>query len=569
MRKIIAFLILLTATSMALNITFIEPSNTTYSYGEIPIKIEVSNHTDLGNISSVSFELKRGNVVLQTKDATEEGEVYASSFTIETAGEYEVKATVKFDNDGGITQQSNTTTFEVNSSKMSIILTSPRNITYAYSPEIKLSVDAGGVFIHDVKVTATIYSNGSKLSELNVPEGRNYYRQSTNLTAGFYRMELTASKGSQTVSTDVEFTITGEVNGTFIPGNKLLNIVRISPASSKFELGSKTKIEVQLIDISTGGKLRRSDADVEAKVITPSETKNIKLAFDDDISNPSYSAPLLLNERGWYEIFLETHLKGYENASLHFPPIKVGKEAVVLPADMGCAQGICMKIKSPKANEIFPINETIGLSVQLLEDDEEHTPISDAKVTASAGSENVVLDYQKNGEYYAEIGPLEEGNYDLTIAADWKNVGVTNTSSFTVSPNQLHIVPVFPVQDENITEKSITVQVDVLDQADDVVAGVNVRAIITTPSGFSHDLKLKRNAETGHYEAKFTFADTGNHSVKLTAMEPGYVSATKDFSFSHCEKEEQLLSTGQDELLLIVIIVGIVLVLLAIWKAFL
>lgn len=566
MKKAIALLLLL-STATAVEINFIEPSKTEYSFGEIPVKVEILNYTDFGNISSTTFELMRDNVILETKEAVEKDGMYVSSFSIETQGEYTLKATVKLDKDGEQSQYSNTTSFTINSSRIALSLVSPGNMTYASSPEIKVTVTASGVFVHSADVKAVIYSNGSKVTEFTVPEGRNYYRKTTSLTPGFYKLHVTASKDGQSVTDEVEFTITGEVNGTFIPGNKLLKINRISPVASKFEVGSKTDIIVQLIDVASGSKLRKPDADVEAKVITPSATRIIKLAFKDDIANPTYTTPLLLNEKGWYEIVVKANLKGYENATLYFPPIKVGKESVQLPAEMGCAQGICMKIITPKINDVLPINDTIKISVQLLQDTEEYPPISDATVTARVESENIQLEYQKNGNYYGELGPLKEGSYELTVMADWKDASISNTSVFMVSPNQLKIVPVVPTPGENVTEKGITVQVDVLDQDGDVVAGANVRAIITTPVGYVHDLRLKRNAETGHYEAKLTLTDVGTHSMKIIASEPGYVSAVKEFNFEYWEAEESLPFT-QNELMLIVLIIGIVLVLLAIWKAF-
>jgi hypothetical protein len=553
----------LLASACAFEIGFDEPTGE-YAYGTIPVVARFTNDSHAITNASLKAELLKGKVILDTKQMTRSGDKYTSSFSIEESGTYAIKASTSY----GETLYENSTSFEVNSSKISLVIASPENKTYAASPPLKASVTAAKQFVHDATVNAIVYRSDVKYAELELPEGRNYYEQSTSLVPGFYKVVVTASSGGQKISGSVEFTITGEVNGTFIPGNMLLEIARAPPLANKYATGTKTEINVVLVDKASGQKLRKPEADVEARVLTPSATKEIKLAYKDDAVNPTYSTPLLLDEKGWYEIIIKASLQGYSNATLLFPPLKSGEEPLQLPADMGCANSMCLKLHAPASGETFPANETVKVRVQLLEDVEEHPPISGAKITARTGAEKAELSYEKNGYYTGELGPLQNGEYGLTVTADWQGKSVANTTSFTVSPDKLLIELVYPAQGENVTEEFITIQARVVDQGGEVVAGANARAIVTTPTNALHEAILERNAETGNYEASYTFSEGGAHKVKVVASKQGFVSASKEFSFDHWVAEQKPFSVSEQDILLIALLVGIIIVLLAVWKAF-
>ncbi|MCD4740002.1 hypothetical protein K8R43_02280 [archaeon] len=553
--------IILLASASALDINFEEPTGE-YAYGTIPVIVQLIDNTTEIQDAELTAELREGNVVIETKELVK-GNTYTCSFEIKEAGSYTVKVYAEYNG----SDYENSSSFKVTTSKLFLEITSPENKTYASSPDIKASVKAAGKFVHDAQVTAKINSDDTEI-ELTVPEGRSYYRAETELGPGYYQIIVTAEKDEQTVQETVDFTITGEINGVFIPGEQKMEIKRAAPVKSKYSVGSKTDINILLVNTATGEKLRKSNAIVEARVITPSIIKEIRLAYKDDQVNPMYTTPLLLDEKGWYEILVTASLEGYSNTSTVFPAIKAGEEVVPLPEAMGCANGFCMKIHAPDFGQTFPVNDTVSLKVQVLEDTNEHPPISDAEVIASTDSDSTTLEYEKNGYYSGEIGPLKEGGHEVTFTATWKDQLNSNSTSFYVSPSRLMIKLVYPMSGDNITEEYITVQVQVLDESGETVAGANARANIETPSKAVHNIDLARNAETGYYESSFTFTDAGVYSVKVIASEQGYVSNSKEFEFTHWKEEAQPLSLG-DDWLLIVLIIGIAVVALAIWKAFL
>lgn len=564
MRKILLAIILLAgAANAALVINFEEPSGE-YAFGTIPVLANFTNGSETITDASLKAELKKGNVVLDTEEMVRTGDLYSCSFNIEEGGDYTVRAFTTYLEES----YESTRDFSVNSTRISIEIVSPENKTYMFSPEFKVNVLGAGKFVHGAEVSALVYRGGEEKEERLLPEGNGFYRASTDLIPGFYRIEVKASKDGQEVEEEVEFIVSGEVNGTFIPGEKIMTIERAPPLSSKYQVGSKTSINVLLIDKLTGEKMRVSDADVEAEVVTPSKTREIKLAYEDDMLNPKYTGELLLDEKGWYEISISAFLDGYSNATLEFTPINVGSEVIELPADMGCAEGICIKVHYPVMGETYPMNDTVPVRLQLLEDTDSKPPIDDAQVWAKNDQDEENLSYDKNGYYEGEIGPLQEGEQEVMFLAEWEDVAISNTTSFFVSPDRLKIALVNPKEGSNVTEEFVMLEVRVTDQEGEVIPGVNARAVITSPTKALSNPKLSRNAETGNYEEEYTFSEEGTHKVKVVVSKPGFVSATREFSFRH-EKEEETMQFDSTAILVVVLLVGIVLVLLAVWKGLL
>ena len=545
MRKIIALLLLVAFVSAA-GINFTEPSGT-YGYGAIPVSLEFT-----GN-GTITLQLVKDGLVLKTKTI---GEPYAASFEVLNRGTYEIRASAEYNE----TTYENSTTFEVNSSKIYITVLAPKNQTYSGTIPLEVVPQQDNSFLHKADVTVTV---GGK--SYTLPEGQNSYRSEASLTAGIY----TAVIDVNGETAEVSFTVAGkatEGNETiYLPGLGKMEIKRISPSRAGYVPGDSVDIAVYLLNQNAQ---RVSGATAEAIVKSPGGLRReIPLQEMTISGKPVYKISYTFSRDGFYEVMVSAAKEGYENASLYMPPIKVGEEAPQLPEDVFCRQGICIRVESPSETETYPDGSTVGLRVQLVEE-QAVSPIAGANVTASWGNTTQTLAYDWNGYYYNTSGNMDKGDYLITFHAESNGKSVEKNSTLHISPDQLVISAINPVPGGNVTTDFTTVQVKITDQAGEIVTDADIRAIITTPLTGTRTVPLSRNTATGYYEAEYTFANSGQYTLKIVASKIGYVSSEALYTIEVAKTPESIRLTEQD-VVIGALIIGVLIVIATLWKALL
>ena len=545
MRKIFA-LILLVAAASAVGINFTEPSGT-YNYGTIPVSASFE-----GN-SSVTFQLVKGGIVLDTKTV---GEPYSTSFEVLERGSYEIRASAEYNG----TLYENSTAFEVNSSKVYITVLAPKNQTYSGTVPLEVVPMRDNSFLHGAEVTVTIAGTAYTL-----PEGQNSYRSEAELGPGRY----TAIASVEGEAASVSFTVAGaaaEGNETeYFPSLKSMEIKRISPNRAEYMPGDSADISAFLL--GQDGQ-RISGATVKATIKSPDGLKKeIPLQETLISGKPVYKISYTFSQDGFYEVMVSATDEGYKNASSYMPPIKVGEEAPQLPKGVFCQQGLCIRVESPSETETYPDGSSVGMRIQLVEESTV-SPVAGANVTASWGNTTKALAYDWNGYYYNSTGNMSKGNYVITIHAEKDGAEVEKDTSLHISPDQLVISAISPAAGANVTTDFTTIQAKVADQNGEVVTNADVRAIVTTPLTGTRTVPLSRNTATGYYEAEYTFADSGQYTIKIVASKIGYVSSEALYTIDVAKPPENMQLTDQD-VVIGALIVGVLIVIATLWKALL
>ena len=138
--------------------------------------------------------------------------------------------------------------------------------------------------------------------------------------------------------------------------------------------------------------------------------------------------------------------------------------------------------------------------------------------------------------------------------------------TFLVSPHSLKIMPITPQMGENVTTSFTNIQVKLTDEGGEIVTGANVRAIIDTPTTGRRTVSLDRDVTTGYYKSKFTFGGKGTHTVKIVASKIGYVSGEQVYTFEASPPEEAS-PIGTQDIIVIALIIGVILVIATLWRA--
>jgi autotransporter translocation and assembly factor TamB len=546
------------ASAMQVNVT--EPSGT-YYHGGIPIKAQLLDNSGnpIAN-DDVDFRaaLYKSNIKLDQITLGRSGEYYTGVFNILERGDYLVRFTVYW-NDSSYT---NSRSFKANSSQMYVSIAAPTNTTYNGDVPITVDVTMDNSFVHAAKVTAQISSK-----EVDVPEGQNHYSTTMTLAAGHYEVTVKAEKDGQAAEAKQSFSVSGEIiaedNTTaYIPGPRVLTLKKITPDKGQYPVGDDLEISVMALDSQN---VKMEDAMVTASVKTPSQTLSLTLPLKDDPVNPKYTATIRLSESGYYEAHVTATKEGYTNASAYFGPFRAGVALPEMPEDVVCGVNYCMRITSPSGFETYPTSAPVELRAQVIERTT-ITPVQDAALTVTIGSETFTLAYDWNG-YYAISVNATEGEQNAEFLANWNGEVIKGNLSFIVSPHSLKLTPISPSIGQNVTAKFTTLQVKVTDEAGEIVTGANVRAIIRGADGASHTVTLERDVASGYYQSEYSFSGTGTHDVKLVASKAGFVSGEQLYSFIATMPEEQLVTT--QDIIIIALIAGVIIIIATLWRALL
>jgi hypothetical protein len=113
----------------------------------------------------------------------------------------------------------------------------------------------------------------------------------------------------------------------------------------------------------------------------------------------------------------------------------------------------------------------------------------------------------------------------------------------------------------------MTFKTEVTDDYGETIPEANVRAVITGPDGSTKNIKMERDLETGYYQTPFTFQKQGNYSLRVVASKYGFVSGQEENRFNVFLPQEEPFAFGESQVLLLVLLIGVIVVALALWKA--
>ena len=551
MKKVLALLLLVLAASAA-TLDLTEPTGE-YAQGVIP----VSARFEAGE--TVTFELLKGGMLLETKQYSSPTTDYSQSFNVTEQGTYTVRARISYNG----TDYENTTSFDVTSSRIYLTILSPVDKTYYDSVQLEAEATQDNSFLHDADVTVVIGE-----SSYSLPEGQNSYRLTVYLTPGYYTADFTASKGGESEAKSVSFVMGGEVTSgnetEYLPGTTPMEIRRVSPSRAQYSSGEEMEVTIYLLDNQNE---RVAGADTAVVMKTPGGLEQ-QISLGETLvgGKTVYTVKYTFAEDGFYEVKATASKAGHKPAELYMPAIRVGEEAPELPEDVFCQYGMCIRVETPSETETYPDGTSVTMRVQLIE--EAVRPIADAVVTASWGNTTLELDYDWNGFYENITGNLTQGDHIVTFTASKGGVSVSKNITLHVSPDHLVIAPINPVPGGNSTDEFTTMQVRITDQNGEIVTGVNVRVIVTTPLTGTHTVQLSRNTGTGYYESEYTFADTGQYTLRLVASKIGFVSTEMVYTFDAVVAEEGFALTEED-VVIAALIIGVLLIIATLWKALL
>jgi len=339
----------------------------------------------------------------------------------------------------------------------------------------------------------------------------------------------------------------------------------LDPTQGQYPLGYKGEVNVFFTDY-TGAKMKNSNITATANIKTPTQEYVEILEYKDDLLVPKYSADIMFSESGYYYVKVNAELQGYQSASKSFSPILVGEQNVPLPEGTECENDVCLNTMEPEEYGTYAMAEQAEIRVQVIEEEGNHNPITDTEVSATIGGTLVELEYEYNGMYVGALPLLEEGTYTIVFTASAGNNTVSKQMTVFISPHALSIKPIYPRAGDNVTVETVVLQVEVTDEAMDIVPGANTRVIVTSPSTGAHTIPLERNVETGYYEASYTFSDAGQHSMKVTTSKQGHVSGETYLVFEVAIIPEEFIFQERD-LLVVLVSIGILVILITVGKA--
>ena len=511
--------------SSKVEVSIVKPTGD-YGAGTIPVQLEVKVGGEEGNTTAT---LSAGNI---TKT------VYPPYVDVIDLGEgdYTITATVSADNNNA------TATSDIHVSKdiLRTDIVNPRNQTYSKSIPVDADVWSNSVFVHHIQVTGKVYENGTLVYAFPIPESQDHYSTTINLDPGYYKLVVEANRDDNIVRDTIYFGVEGivQTNNTtvVIPKKKEMDwgIIWTDLKRRYYSKGAEGVIAVILRDPFTG--LEIPNANVSCCVFVDAHKECFQLNGDG-----VYQNKYMFGEEGWYEIKVNASALGYEKAMISFPPIQVGKPEIKPPAGYEEIDNYMFTIMSPEKDKTYPENKGLPLRIQLLT--KEGMPVTDANVTARLVGIEFPLDYDINGEYYAETEPIAAGTYNLTFTVSHNETTFQRSTKVYVSANKLNVQIVSPVNGTNITSNNALIQALVKDQSGDIVPDANVEAIMTSPESGPHTISLTRNLETGYYELNYTLDAPGKWKVKIVASKIGLISGSDETNFIASFEKQFTIST--------------------------
>lgn len=475
------------------------------------------------------------------------------------AGSYDVLYVAKFpDHDS---QQSQCHLDVTSAGTMDLVVYGLKNGD-AFKPGSTLAVQAVAVVNNynvDANITAKLLQGTNVIREIKLARdsfGAMVGSTLLNLSEGDYTVRLRAEYQNFSVQKDYIITVTSsQVQNPNVSG---INLMVLEPESIVYPQSTKLNLQVELLD---GNNAIVSGASVRADIYK-GEEKIDTLQLQQSMWY--YQGSYFFEDTGRYRI-VYTAAKGASTTSSNVSFV-VGNET-----EISKTVNFTVSIINPTSS-VYIRDSVINVRAKLLEDGE---PVSNASVALIFEGEQIEMAYDKFGEYYARIGPLDEGVYDLKAVATKDNLVAQDKVTFMISRHILNVDTISPYYNQEFElnkGEALKVKAIVLDENRDVVSGALVVAKVLEPDGKALEMQLFQDKKTGDYSGTLYLGElSGTYQLTIEASKAGYVPASKNSQFDVKFKKEQIqifsyyLTT--ENLLTIVLGVAIVILLAALLRA--
>jgi hypothetical protein len=411
----------------------------------------------------------------------------------------------------------------------------------------------------DANITAKLISGNTILNETNLTESTLDLKVGDlllNAPIGDYTIRVTAKYLSFIVQKDYNITISQTQVQNVSAAQ--LNLLILEPTPSiypkNFTISLQAAVQDESQNVVTGAIVRADIYKDEAKVAS------VSLQPSDWYYKGSY----LFRDVGVYRITYYAS-KGYStiNSSVTF---LVGSESELLKT-----ANFSVKILSP-ASSVYMRDSVLTVIAKLTKNNE---PVTNASVILLFEGQQIIMAYDRFGQYKTSIGPLSDGTYKIKVVATQDTYIAQAETTFMISESILNIDTISPYLNQELEMKkgdALPIQAVILDEDRDIVAGAAIVAKILDPNGKEARMQLFQDEVTGEYSGNFYLDEVnGGYSLTIEASKMGYVPETKNSQFSIQFTKEQIPLFGNlntETLLTIVLVVAIVILLAALLRAF-
>lgn len=418
-----------------------------------------------------------------------------------------------------------------------------------YSPE------QGATYVSNdtIPVSAALLMNGEVLTKADV--SATLGDETVSLTAdyyGIYKGAVHANTGTLRITARYSNLLAEKTVGinAVAPGtaNVTAAAMRIIalPLEGTYEANNTIAIIAEVEDASG---MIVSKANVTAS-LSLNGTEITRLQMHE--SAYTYSTLFTPLAEGVYSLAL-TAAKGGNIATLTLP-FQVG--ALLTPTS-----DLTVDVLSPKTGTYAP-NSSIVVRARVLYKNE---PLKNATVSMDFLGGKKQMTYDKYGEYVTTVQP-PEGRYELGVVATYGSLVSEGKATFLVSRHTISLDLLSPTDNRTIRKgESVTLSVNVLDEAGDVVNGVSLTATIIEPQGRVLEMPIFQSPATGEYTTVFYPDDDGVYKISLLAGKEDYLESAVESTFA-IELKKEAMPITTETLLTIALAIAVLILLAAVLK---
>ena len=411
----------------------------------------------------------------------------------------------------------------------------------------------------DANITAKLLQGTNVLRDIAMTTdsfGAKAGKTALNVSEGNYIVRIKAEYQNFSVQKDYSITVSSsQVQNPNVSG---VNLVILEPENIVYPEKIELSLQVELLD---GNNWVVTGASVRADIYKDLER------IDTVQLQPTmwyYQGSYFFEGTGRYKIvYIATKGTSTTNANVSFV---LGNET-----EISKTVNFSVSIINPSSS-VYIRDSVINARVKLTEDTE---PVPNASVILIFEGDQIKMTYDRFGEYYARVGPLDEGVYDLKAVATKDNLVAQDKVTFMISRHVLNVDTISPYYNQEFELKkgdSLKIKAIVLDEDRDVVSGSLVVAKILEPDGKTLEMQLFQDSKTGDYASTLYLNElSGTYQVTIEASKAGYVSVSKNSQFDVTFKKEQIqifsyyLTT--ENLLTIVLAIAIIILIAALLRA--
>jgi hypothetical protein len=548
---------------------FLKPkANFAYEPGEVEVEIEPWYEGKKANDAEIDVDLYNSRDELLTRHRVNSSNDFKTSFLTLNKDEYGIVARSHYKGENF----ANETYFRITETGLTVRIMKPVMDGHygAGRVDVEAKVYKNGEITKNVDQVSAKLFRGTQVVKDDTELGYGWYTYSGHFgidELGAYRIRATATLGINKEIDSVYFFVYEKVEGGIIgPGyglpGKRLDMKVLSPDYSYYVQGQEVPITVELKNEE--GRIV-DDADVTANIYFEGEELDVeRLEYDENVEK--YTESYILIGLGEYEMVMIAEKPGYSDAeeTLEIGTIESFGRGFIPREGLG-EEFLTLFIMSPDPNTPYPDDSTVEVRAQVL--GVNNTLVTNARVTAEIQGIITEMQYGRNGEYYAMVGPYSRGVYTVKVKAEKAPYTVTKNTTMMIASERANVDIFYPDDDGIVTQEAIQMRVGVTDNRGEVLTDAEVQGILSTPSKVHERISFYRDVSTGEYVTMYTFDERGTHVLKAVGYRPGYLSSEDVIEFDVRMPERGLAFIGINELLLAGIAIGIIIILVTLIKA--